>query len=48
MIHAAPSMIAKSSCCVFHEDKGLAELVEIIVVVFQKLDFKVCHFDNSG
>ena len=48
MIHAAPSMIAKSSGCLFHEDMGWAELAEINIAVFQKLDFKVCHFDYPG
>ena len=44
MIHAAPSMIAKGSCCLFHDDKGWAELADINAVFFQKLEFKVCHF----
>ena len=42
MIHAAPSMIAKVSCCLFHDDKGWAELAYINAAFFQKLEFKVC------
>ena len=48
MIHAAPPMIAKGSFCLFHDDKGLAELADINDVFFQKLEIKVCNFALSG
>ena len=34
MIHLAPSMIAKGSCCLFHDDKGWAELADIILMLY--------------
>ena len=48
MIHAAPSMIAKGSCCLFHDGKGWAESADIIAVFFQKVEFKLCHFAYPG
>ena len=48
MIHSAPSMIAKGSCCLFHDDKGLAELADINAVFFQKNRVQICHFAYPG
>ena len=48
MIYAAPSMIAKGSCCLFHDDTGWAELADTNAVFFQKLEFKVFHFAYPG
>ena len=41
-------MIAKSSCCLYRNEKGLAELAEINDEFFKKIEFKVCKFDYPG
>ena len=41
-------MIAKSSCCLYRNEKGLAELAEMNDDFFKKIEFKVCKFDYPG
>ena len=49
MIHVAPSMIANSSYCLFHDDKEWAELADINgFFFFQRLELKLCHFVYPG
>ena len=48
MIHAAPSMITKGNCCLFHDDKGWAELAYIDAVFFPKIRIQSMSFGYPG